>query len=175
MATAAEDGVAAAAATSDSESLVDGERAEREPTAELFTTEAAAGKAPVGAAQAVNGEPTASVPAVKVMNKGEILLKTIAALKDEQKKMKADKKQNAKILRAAERRRQRLKSKAKQLSQEDLLSLVFIRDEEARKRQSRTEGESAAEDVEGLTSAPSDGQPPAPAAGTQKKAKVSPK
>ena len=175
MAAAPEDAVAAAAAASDSESLADEERTEREPTAELIGAETAAGEAAVGAAQAVDGEPTASVAAVKPMNKGEILLKTIAALKDDQKKMKADRKLTAKNLRAAERRRHRLKTKAKQLSQDDLLSLVFIRDEEAKYRKPRTQGESGAEEVEGLTSAPSGGLPPAPGAGTQKKAKVSPK
>ena len=80
----------------------------------------------------VVGEPTASAPAARRVNKGEALLKTIADLKVEQKKMKAERKEVSKSLKAATRSRVRLKNKAKQLSTEDLLSLVFIRDEEKR-------------------------------------------
>ena len=64
------------------------------------------------------------------LNKGEVLLRDIAALKEERKKLNEEKHAKAKALKQKERQRARLKNKAKQLSNEDLLSLVFIRDQE---------------------------------------------
>ena len=119
----------AALATSDEEPLEDGKR-EDEPTA-----------APTGAASSVpNGNEVshveqggliAAAPGEgKRLNLGEQLLKEIADLKAERKKLNDDKIAKAKALKSKEKQRTRLKNRAKQLSNEDLLSLVFIRDQE---------------------------------------------
>ena len=58
---------------------------------------------------------------------GEFLLKSIDRLKDEQAKLRAEKKKVAKDLRNAEKKRSRLKKRARQLSDVDLVTVLQIR------------------------------------------------
>ena len=65
------------------------------------------------------------------------------SLKGEQAGLQAEKKKLSKELRNAEKRRQRLKARAKELSTEDLLSVLYMRQQEAEKRKARQEAQEA--------------------------------
>ena len=80
--------------------------------------------------------------AARVEEKGKNLLSEIQALKNEQKRAREAKKQITKDLRNAEKRRQRLKKRAKQLSDSDLLAVMTLRSAEQALR--RTGGEPTA-------------------------------
>ena len=114
-------------------------------------------------------EPTARPRRSAVADPGKDLLDEITALKDQQKKAKEAKKAITKELRNANRRRQRLKKRAKALSDADLLAVISLRNhEKALGRQPSAEEEEDDEDSEseldeqtGTGSAPSDGPSPA--------------
>ena len=109
-------------------------------------------------------EPTARPRRSGVNDPGKDLLDEIIALKGEQKKAKEAKKAITKELRIANRRRQRLKKRAKALSDADLLAVISLRNhEKALGRQPSAEEEDDDEDSEseldeqtGTGSAPSD-------------------
>jgi hypothetical protein len=71
---------------------------------------------------------TAPVPSAD--RKGKDILAEIQALKDDQKRAREAKKQITKDLRNAEKKRQRLKKRAKQLSDGDLLAVMTLRSAE---------------------------------------------
>ena len=74
-----------------------------------------------------SAEPTAAdgpVAAVAVADPGRKMLAEIQALKEEQKKVRDARKEVAKNLRNAERRRRRLKARACRLSDADLLAVI---------------------------------------------------
>ena len=75
-------------------------------------------------------EPTARPRRSAVADPGKDLLNEISLLKDEQKKAKEAKKAITKNLRNANRRRQRLKRRAKALSDQDLLAVISLRNHE---------------------------------------------
>ena len=75
----------------------------------------------VAPARAVDAEST------EQQGDGEFLLKSIDRLKDEQAKLRAEKKKVAKDLRNAEKKRSRLKKRARQLSDADLVTVLQIR------------------------------------------------
>ena len=64
---------------------------------------------------------------------GKILLETISGLKEQQKQAREERKRLAKDLRNAQRRRRRLKAKARQLSNNDLLTVLTMRSEQQEK------------------------------------------
>lgn len=80
-------------------------------------------------AQAVSGEPTAAASS-RAGDPGKSIIDDIAALRAQQKKLKDDKKVLTKNLRNAERRRSRLKKRAKALSDADLLAVISLRNHE---------------------------------------------
>ena len=116
-----------------------------------------------------NREPTARSRRSAVADPGKDLLDEITTLKEQQKKAKEAKKAVTKELRNANRRRQRLKKRAKALSDVDLLAVISLRNhEKALGRQPSAEEEEDDEDSEseldehtGTGSAPSDGPSPA--------------
>ena len=59
------------------------------------------------------------------------LTTAIGSLKEEQQRLKDQKKRLAKELKNAQRRKRRLKGKARQLSNEDLLAVLLMREETA--------------------------------------------
>lgn len=63
--------------------------------------------------------------------KSEDLLGCIKALKEQQKQMRNDRKRIAKDLRNAEKRRVRLRKRARQLSDDDLVALIRMRKDSA--------------------------------------------
>ena len=79
---------------------------------------------------AVALEPTALGRRRVVSDPGQSLLEDIEALKEAQKKAKEAKKQVTKDLRNANRRRQRLKRRAKALTDQDLLAVITLRNHE---------------------------------------------
>ena len=74
-------------------------------------------------------DPTASGSAG--LDKDSALLKHIDTLKEEQKKQRADRLRLAKDLKNAEKRRRRLKTKAKMLSESDLQEVLGMRARES--------------------------------------------
>ena len=114
-------------------------------------------------------EPTARPRRSAVVDPGKDLLDEISQLKEEQKKAKDAKKAITKDLRNANRRRQRLKRRAKALSDQDLLAVISLRNhEKALGRQPSEEEEDEEEDSESELedhtskgSAPSDAPSPA--------------
>ena len=145
------DGDAGTAAAADgrafSPDFADGERGERDAAAATATPQAASGtSAALGseAAQHVKGaastaaEPTAGASeptagtrgATDVVDLGKNMLDEIRKLKKEQQEARAAKKAVTKQLRNAERCRQRLKQRAKQLSDADLLAVISLRNHE---------------------------------------------
>ena len=97
------------------------------------------------------------------------MLNEIEALKDQQKKAKEAKKAITKELRNANRRRQRLKKRAKALTDADLLAVISLRNHEkalgrqpsAEEEEDDEESESELDEQTGTGSAPSDGPSPA--------------
>ena len=156
----------------------DGGELEAEPTAALASEPPAGGPASASAEAVVEPppggertgrEPTARPRRSAVADPGKDLLDEITALKEEQKKAKDAKMAITKELRNANRRRQRLKKRAKALSDTDLLAVISLRNhEKALSRQPSAEEEEDEEDSEseldeqnGTGSAPSDGTSPA--------------
>ena len=114
-------------------------------------------------------EPTARPRRSEVVDPGKHLLDEISQLKDEQKKAKEAKKAITKNLRNANRRRQRLKRRAKALSDQDLLAVISLRNHEkalgrqpsAEEDEEEEDSESELEEHTSKGSAPSDGPSPA--------------
>ena len=114
-------------------------------------------------------EPTARPRRSAVADPGKDLLDEITKLKDQQKKAKEAKKAITKELRNANRRRQRLKRRAKALSDADLMAVISLRNHEKAlgQKASAAEEEEDDEDSEseeentGTGSAPSDAPSPA--------------
>ena len=100
---------------------------------------------------------------------GKDLLDEISALKEQQKKAREEKQAITKELRNANRRRQRLKRRAKALSDADLLAVISLRNHEkalgrhpsAEEEEDDEESDSELEDQIGTGSAPSDAPSPA--------------
>lgn len=135
---------------------------------EIATAEAVVEPAAVTAA--VAAEPTAGRRRAAVADPGQTLLDEILALKDAQKVAKDAKKQVTKELRNANRRRQRLKKRAKALSDQDLLAVISLRNHEkalGRHASAEEEDEDDDSDSETEVSAPaasaSGGTPQSPA------------
>ena len=114
-------------------------------------------------------EPTARPRRSTVADPGKHLLDEITALKEQQKKAKETKKAITKELRNANRRRQRLKKRAKLLSDADLLAVISLRNHEkalgrqpsAEEEEDDEDSESELEEHNGTGSAPSDAPSPA--------------
>ena len=114
-------------------------------------------------------EPTARPRRSEVVDPGKHLLDEISQLKDEQKKAKEAKQAITKNLRNANRRRQRLKRRAKALSDQDLLAVISLRNHEkalgrqpsAEEDEEEEDSESELEEHTSKGSAPSDGPSPA--------------
>lgn len=155
-----------AAATDDrafSEDLGDGQREERDAAA--ATPQAASGTAAAletACAQHVKGgassvaEPTAGGRDAAVADDpGKSMLEEIMMLKQKQKEAREAKKVAQKQLRNAERRRKRLKQRAKQLSDADLLAVISLRNHE--KTLGQRDSKPDDEDNEDAESIPDDG------------------
>ena len=99
---------------------------------------------------------------------GKDLLDEISALKEQQKKAREEKQAITKELRNANRRRQRLKRRAKALSDADLLAVISLRNHEkalgrhpsAEEEEDDEDSDSELEDQTGNGSAPSDAPSP---------------
>ena len=173
---AASAGAAASPAAAEHER--DGGELQAEPSAALASQPPAGGPASASAEAIVEPppgvertgrEPTARPRRSAVTDPGKDLLDEITALKEEQKKAKEKKLAITKDLRNANRRRQRLKKRAKALSDADLLAVISLRNHaKALGRQTSAEEEEDDEDSEseldeqtGTGSAPSDGPSPA--------------
>ena len=135
------DEISAANATTESPTaFADGHRDELDAgAAETAGHEAADGNEAAGAeAAAIPVEPTAAsssgaalpVPIAAVRGTAQSMLDEIQALKAKQKEARDAKKKISKDLRNAERRRQRLKKRAKALSDSDLLAVMTLRQHE---------------------------------------------
>ena len=83
-----------------------------------------------GASSAAEPTAAAAQPTAAGGDVGKNMLEEIAQLKQKQKEAKDAKKAVGKELRNAERRRKRLKSRAKQLSNADLLAVISLRNHE---------------------------------------------
>ena len=100
---------------------------------------------------------------------GKDLLDEISALKEQQKKAREEKQAITKELRNANRRRQRLKRRAKALSDADLMAVISLRNHEralgrhpsAEEEEEDEDSDSELEDQTGNGSAPSDAPSPA--------------
>ena len=133
------------------DAFIDGDvRVEPAPAAEEDTTRARV--------EAVSGEPTAASSSGQAVDPGQSILVAISTLKAQQKKLRDDKKALSRDLRNAERRRSRLKKRAKQLSDADLLAVISLRNHEralgsAAQQESESDSDSDGGDV--CTQAPS--------------------
>ena len=78
---------------------------------------------------------------------GKTMLEEIQRLKEEQRKLRLDKKQVAKDLKNAERRRGRLKKRAKLLSDTDLVAVLSLRQQERLMTASSSGAQSAIQDA----------------------------
>ena len=115
-----------------------------------------------GRVERVGREPTARPRRSAVADPGKHLLDEIEALKVQQKEAKEAKKAITKKLRNANRRRQRLKRRAKALSDQDLLAVISLRNHErALGRQTSAEDEDDDEESESELD-----EPTAPASGS---------
>ena len=114
-------------------------------------------------------EPTARPRRSAVADAGKDLLDEITALKERQKNAQDAKKAITKELRNANRRRQRLKKRAKALSNADLLAVISLRNHEKvlgrdtglEESDDDEDSESELDEQTGTGSAPSDGPSPA--------------
>ena len=95
-----------------------------DPTGLTATTGGQLGQA---ATQAVGSEPTAASCSGLGVDPGQSILDDIASLRAQQKKLREDKKALSKNLRNAEKRRSRLKKRAKALTDADLLAVISLR------------------------------------------------
>ena len=136
----ADDGLATAAAAAEEPTGADSERclvdcehtaAENAPPAggEASSGPAAAPRVDSEAAGS-NSIPRTEAALGPVQVKPKSVLDEIAALKAQQKEAREKKMQVTKELRNAEKRRQRLKRRAKQLTDVDLLAVVLLRNDE---------------------------------------------
>ena len=156
----------------------DGGELEPAPATPRATAPPAGGSAPASAETVVESpsrvgrsgrEPTARPRRPAGTDPGQDLLDEITALKEQQKKAKEEKKAITKELRNAHRRRQRLKKRAKALSDADLLAVISLRNHEkalgrhpsAEEEEDDEESDSELEDQIGTGSAPSDVPSPA--------------
>jgi hypothetical protein len=114
---------ASVASKHDSSHVSDVEIAEQCPTALSIVNQTAANTIP---AVSTARETAQSLDPVKAAT-GTNLLKQIASLKAEQKELRAKKKKISQTLRNAERRRSRLRKKAKLLSDADLVDVLRMR------------------------------------------------
>ena len=136
------DGVAGTAAAADdracSPDLGDGEREERDAAAVTPKTASgtAAALASEDAKRLTGGASSAAEPtagrrdATAKVDVGKSMLEEISLLKQQQKESWEARKAVQKQLRNAERRRKRLKQRAKQLSDADLLAVISLRNHE---------------------------------------------
>ena len=85
------------------------------------------GTAPVQATAALGEMRHGQIVAHIIPNQAMNLTDRINLLKEQQKKIKADKKDIAKVLKNACKRRKRLKQKARQLTDADLLDVIQMR------------------------------------------------
>ena len=105
------------------DAFIDGDaRVEPAATAEAETTRTRV--------EAVSSEPTAASSSGRAFDPGQSLLSDISSLKEQQKKLREAKRNLSRDLRNAERRRSRLKKKAKMLSDSDLLAVISLRKHE---------------------------------------------
>ena len=114
---------ASVASKHDSSHVSDVEIAEQCPTALSIVNQTAANTIP---AVSTARETAQSLDPVKATT-GTNLLEQIASLKAEQKELRAKKKKISQTLRSAERRRSRLRKKAKLLSDADLVDVLRVR------------------------------------------------
>ena len=91
----------------------------------------------------------AAVPPSAATTPSQSLNASIDRLKLEQRRLKTSKKHNVKELRNAERKRKRLRERARQLTDEDLLSVMLLRKE----KKKEPTAAAAAEDAETKTDA----------------------
>ena len=169
---------ALAASSGTAEHERDGGELERVPATALATQTPADGPAaasaqtvlePPSELERTGREPTARPRRSAVADPGKDLLDEITQLKEAQKKAKEAKKAVTKNLRNANRRRQRLKRRAKALSDQDLLAVISLRNHEkalgrhpsAEEDEYDEDSESELEEQSGKGSAPSDGPSPA--------------
>ena len=145
--------VAAAAeapVSSSHDAFIDGDaRVEPAAAAEEETTRARV--------EAVGSEPTAASSSGPAIDPGRSILVAISSLKAQQKKLRDDKKSLSRELRNAERRRSRLKKRAKQLSDADLLAVISLRNHEralGAAAQHESESDSDSDGGEASTQAP---------------------
>ena len=120
--------------------------------------------------EAASSEPTAAGSSGPALDPGQSILSAISALKASQKRLREEKKALSRDLRNAERRRSRLKKRAKMLSDADLLAVISLRNHEkamGSAGQAESESESESEGGDGSS------QPPQPPASSS--AKASPK
>ena len=152
-----------APAASSLNAIVDGDdRAEAATAADEETARARV--------EAATGEPTAAGSNGAAVDPGQSILSAISSLKAQQKQLREDKKALSRELRNAERRRSRLKKRAKQLSDSDLLAVISLRNhEKALGSAVQAESESDSES-EGGDASTQPGQ-----AAASSKAKASPK
>ena len=145
------------------DALIDGDaRVEPAATAEAETTRTHV--------QAFSSEPTAASSSGSALDPGQSLLTDISMLKEQQRKLRETKKALTRDLRNAERRRSRLKKKAKQLSDADLIAVISLRKHE------KTMGASApAEDESDSDSDGGDASTQAPEPAISSVPKASPK
>jgi len=97
------------------------------PREAIATTGASSQQGPVFACTAGT---SAASSTVAVVDPGRTMLAEILALKEEQKRVRDDRKEVTKKLRNAERRRRRLKARANRLSDSDLLAVISLRNYE---------------------------------------------
>ena len=92
---------------------------------------AASGEEPTRrGAEAGRSEPTAASSSGLPLDPGKSILEDIQSLKAQQNKLRQEKQALARDLRNAERRRSRLKKRAKALSDADLLAVISLRNHE---------------------------------------------
>lgn len=89
---------------------------------------------------------------------------SILALKREQARLRQEKLQLAKTIRNAKKRQQRLRSKAREMSDEDLVAVLMMRKDSAGAKARRLENTGAAKDPAGSASRASSSNEGAPAA-----------
>ena len=166
-----------AASPGAAEPTADGSELEPVPASALAPQPPADGPAPAGTSTVVESppgvgsthrEPTARSRHSAVADPGKDLLDEITALKEQQKKAKEAKKAVTAQLRNANRRRQRLKKRAKALSDADLLAVISLRNHakalgrnpSAEEEDDDEDSESELDEQAGTGSAPSDAPSP---------------
>lgn len=118
-----------------------------EVTAAAAAASPASGAPPAPLAGAAGALEPAAAPGPAVSKGESKLMLDIRALKAEQDTLRAERKRVAKELKSAERRKSRLKKRARQLSDGDLLLVMALRKDEA----ATTAGRSEPADVAAVT------------------------